>query len=356
MNEILLSNTTEVDAEEPEITPYNPAPAYYDAPDDEDDLLQPVDEYEDNNIGRSRVLDDEFKPKRGQRLGNFVCSYCDKSFRYIKAFNTHVKQHKKGEISRGGYKRRYILKKKKIQPEARTFAVEQDPEEEEEEEDQAPYDSLSPYGSPARYEAPAREDSPDFGMMMLNTFHNGDNGSAEPPAKKLRLRKQKLPSRSPSREPTPEIVIPAKKPAAAPSTSSGPRGRGRPRKDQKQQTFQPKQTLKKPNVEVEPSPFADFCEVDVTSMLKKSILDNDSYSQSGPSTTRSRSRSASVELIDDFDIFGSVMPDDNSSRQPGPKSSFGSGTTFACDIRGCVRKFHLRANLKKHQREEHGVK
>lgn len=350
LNEILLSNTTEVDAEEPEITPYNPAPAYYE-PDDEDDLLQPVEDYEDNkrNSRNSKALhlDEEIKPVRGQRLGNFVCSFCDKTFRYIKAFNSHVKLHKTGKISRGGYKRRYILKKRKVQPEVQTFAVEEEDEELPVEDEQAPYDSLSPYGSPARYDPPAREDSPDFGMLMLSSFHNGENGTTEqpPPVKKMRMRKQKLPSRSPSREPTPEIVT-AKTPL--PSTS-GPRSRGRPRKDQNTST-----KPEKPEIDEEPSPFADFCEVDVSSMLKKSILDHDSFSQSAPSTTRSRSRSASVELIDDFDIFGSVLPDDSATRPP-PKSGFGSGTTFACDARGCSKKFHLRANLKKHQRESHAT-
>lgn len=321
------------------MTPYNPVPTYFNA-DDEDDLLEPVELDEE-----ARRLDKEYNPKRGQRLGNFVCSFCDKSFRYIKAFNTHVKQHRKGEISPSGNKRRYILKKKKILPEV-TYAVEKDdePEEEpeEEEEDQAPYDSISPYGSPARYDQPAREDSPDFGMLMLNNFHNGDNG-VQPAAKKLRMRKQKLPSRSPSREPTPEILKPL---PAQPSTSgNSSRGRGRPRKFPAVEM-----TPQKPKDE--PSPFADFCEVDVSSMLKKRVLDNDSFSQSAPSTTQSRSRSASVELIDDFDIFGSVLPDDSASKSA-PKAGFGSGTTFACDVRGCNKKFHLRANLKKHQREFH---
>jgi C2H2-type zinc finger len=354
LNEILLSNTTEVDTEEPEITPYNPAPAYF-APDDEDDLLQPVDDRASNALEYSS--DKKVKPKpRGQRCGDFRCSVCDKSFRYVKAFNTHVKQHKKGEISRGGFKRRYILKKKKLEPEIQTVAYEEQGEEGEEdaEGEQAPYDSLSPYGSPAHYEPPAREDSPDFGMMMLNNFHNGANGSAEqhPPVKKMRMRKQKLPSRSPSRSPSPEIVTPAKRPSLAPSTSSsGPRGRGRPRKDQINKPEQPEV-----DEEPEASPFADFHEVDVSSMLKKSILDADSYSQSGPSTARSRSRSSSVELIDDFDIFGSVLPDNNRiAPKPATSGGFGSGTTFPCGISGCSHKFHLRANLKKHQREVHGT-
>lgn len=328
------------------MTPYNPVSAYIN-PDDEDDLLEPVEPFEEE----ARRLDTEYNPKRGQRLGNFVCSFCDKSFRYIKAFNTHVKQHKKGEIPASGIKRRYILKKKKFLPEV-TSDVEKDDEpkkEPEEEEDQAPYDSISPYGSPARYDQPAREDSPDFGMLMINNFHNGDNG-IKPSPKRLRLRKQKLPSQSPTHEPTPDIVSALKPTLEQPSTSgNSSRGRGRPRK----QTAAEQEPEEPVIVEYEPSPFADFCEVDVSSMLKKSVLDNDSFSQSAPSTNRSRSRSASVELIDDFDIFGSVLPDDSASKPARPKTGFGSGTTFACDIRGCSKKFHLRANLKKHQREFH---
>ena len=360
MNEILLSNTSEVDAEEPEITPYNPEPSYY-AQDDEDDLLQPVEDFHEKRSIQPMELSEEMRPVRGQRLGNFVCRYCNKSFRYIKAFNTHIKQHKKGEISRGGHKRRYILKKKKLAIEMNTFAAEEAEEEEEEEEapvddpqmeeDQPPYDSLSPYGSPAHFEPPVRDDSPDLSMMMLNNFHNGnngDNGNIEP-VKKLRMRKQRI-QLSASPDIDFKIEMPAKRPAPAPSTSgSVSRGRGRPRKDQ---IVKPKPDVVELGVE-EPSPFANFCEVDVSRMLKKSIFDNDSFSQSAASTTQSRSRSASVELIDDVDIFGSVLPDNGRGAMK-MKAKIGAGTTFGCNEPGCTRKFHLRVNLKKHLREAHG--
>lgn len=284
----------------------------------------------------------EIKPVRGQRLGNFVCKFCDKSFRYIKAFNTHIKQHKKGEISRSGNKRRYILKKKKVVPDTEAVGYDEplEEEEEEEEEDQPPYDSLSPYGSPAHFEQPMREDSPDLGMMMLNNFHNGDNGTNES-SPKLRRGRPKI-----VRTLSPEIEQPAKRPVLTPSTSSGPKGRGRPRKDQTARD--------QPEMEEEPSPFADFCEVDVNSMLKKSIFETDSFSQSGPSANRSRSRSASVELIDDIDIFGSVLPDNANPLKIKTTKSTPSSTTFECTEGDCSKKFHLRANLKKHLREAHG--
>jgi hypothetical protein len=337
LNEILISNTKELDIEEPEITPYDPAASYYA---DEDDLLEPVDDVVEQRSSDPNPppiqLSKEMKVIRGQRLGNYICRFCDKTFRYIKAFNTHIKQHKKGEICKSGNKRRYVLKKKKVVPE-----VELDEDSDEhmkEEEEQAPYDSLSPYGSPAHFEQPAREDSPDMGMMMLNNFHNGDNGSSEF-GKKLRMRKQRLKARE-----SPEIEMVEEKPAPTPSTSSGSRGRGRPRKDQVAKPEEPPE---------EASPFADFCEVDVSRMLKKNIFDNDSFSQSATSTGFSRSRSASVELIDDVDIFGCVLPDNGNTslkaKQPGKP-----GMTFSCTEAGCKARFHLRANLKKHLRETHG--
>lgn len=340
MNEILLSNTSEVDVEEPEITPYNPAPSYF-ASGEEDDLLEPVDDFQEKSskLGAPPVqLGEVMREVRGQRLGNFICQFCDKSFRYVKAFNTHIKQHKRGEICKSGNKRRYTLKRKKPVPEENTYAIEapDEPMEEQEDEEQAPYDSLSPYGSPARFEQPAREDSPDLGMMMLSNFHNGDNGTSETPK---RIRKQRL---QPA-ELSPEVEIPEKV-QPRPSTSGGSRGRGRPRKNQVR--AQPEQAEME-----EPSPFADFCEVDVSRVLKKSIFDNDSFSQSAASTTRSRSRSASVELIDDVDIFGSVLPDSGAAK-PKPKSAV--STTFTCSEPECGKKFHLRANLKKHLREVHG--
>lgn len=268
-----------------------------------------------------------------------------------------MKQHNVGSITNGGHKRRYKLKKKKPAP---AFAK------------QAPYDSRSPYESPAPYASPARDSSPDFGAMVTSgNFLSAD--VAEPVmARRPRLLNQS--NAQTTREESPLLEL-----TTTPSTSrsrgrprkfprpndekskdksspiegfsevdvssmlsesnSGSRGRGRPRKTPKE----------------EPMAFADFSEVDVSSMLKKkhlSVVDDDSVSQSALSAMRSRSRSSSVELVQEFDIFGSVLPDDGLGLHR-PKTGFGSGNMFACTSGGCEQKFHLKANLKKHLRQAH---
>ncbi|CRK91176.1 CLUMA_CG004861, isoform A [Clunio marinus] len=91
---------------------------------------------------------------------------------------------------------------------------------------------------------------------------------------------------------------------------------------------------------------ADFCEVDVNKVLEKKVPSFNSVAASAQ-PTRSRSRSSSVELIQEFDIFGSPISGDSSKT--------GSGNTFACTFKGCNRKFHLRANMNKHLREFHAA-
>lgn len=370
LKEILLNQTDDAEDEDSLITPYNPV-AYYHQPDEPDELLEELQhpEYDDDG-GHSDVSD--FNPRRGERHGEYVCKVCLKEFKYSKSYKRHVKQHNVGQITNGGHKRRYKLKKKKIGP---AFTK------------QAPYDSRSPYESPAPYASPARESSPDFATMVTSgNFLSNDN--VEPVKKRPRLY-QATAEKSLSRDPSPLLEVSAPTPStsrsrgrprkfprpdeetlkekASPvSSKTSPigfsevdvggvmlresnshtgtsRGRGRPRKNPKN------------NVEEDPSPFADFSEVDVSSMLKKKnlcMIEDDSISQSALSTMRSRSRSSSVELVQEFDIFGSVLPDDGGIR----KSGFGSGKTYGCTVGGCSQKFHLKANLKKHLRESHGHK
>jgi uncharacterized C2H2 Zn-finger protein len=443
LNEILMSNCDEIDAEEPEMIPYNPA-SYYDGVDDQDDLLeesyvQPDDDEQNvsNDTARRRgektgdfacnicgktfrytksyknhlrthqaemankngaeeqpvimPFDDdendeesnesEFElPQKGEKTGEFDCQVCNKTFRYIKAYKNHLKQHKIGLITNGGHRRRNRSKQA-------STAGPSSPTK------QAPYDSRSPYESPAPYAlSPVQRDSsPDFGTMMVTSdFINGDSS---PPKKRQRLYKPAPLSRSPSRDPPQEedddqLLLetddltsssrpsrgrPRKTPHIPkvdeniekykPSTSAGPKSRGRPRKFAREETStsvsENKQNEEEEEEEEEQSVLADFQEVDLSRVLKSkssfSIWNDESESQSAPST-RSRSRSPSLEIVQEFDIFGSVLPDNGSTSNANkkPTSSFGNGTTFPCTIGGCGKKFHLRANLKKHLRETHG--
>lgn len=363
LKEILLNQTGDAEDEDSLITPYNPV-AYYEPDELLEELQQP--EYDDGG-GHSDVSD--FSPRRGERQGQFVCKVCLKEFKYSKSYKRHVKQHNVGQITNGGHKRRYKLKKKKIGP---AFTK------------QAPYDSRSPYESPAPYASPARDSSPDFATMVTSSNILG-NENAEPVKKRPRLYHATADT-TPSRDQSPLLEVEAPTPSTSRSrgrprkyarpdeeslektspvgsknssvafsevdvsgvnesnTHSGAsRGRGRPRK------------YPKNNAEEEPSPFADFSEVDVSSMLRKKnlcVIEDDSISQSALSTMRSRSRSSSVELVQEFDIFGSVLPDDGGIR----KTGFGSGKTYGCTVGVCSQKFHLKANLKKHLRENHGHK
>lgn len=487
LKDILQNQTAEAEEEEPVITSYNPVPYY--SPDAEDDsLLEPLDEslvgigdikgdimkrkgeksgdficpvcdktfcyvksfnnhLKTHNSSQNKPQTPTLQPKvisyvesdvssgsefEIKRMGGFDCSYCEKSFKYVKPYKKHLKQHNVGALTKRGYTRRKITN-------APTTS------------NQAPYDSVSPYGSPAPFKpSTAREPSPDIGMFMINAnLMQNEEAEEGPPSKKIRIRKQKLPSRTPSLEPGPEIIENAprsrekliknleisRSPSAEVSLEAGEvtkRSRGRPRKikissfpsaegsleaDEVTQRSrgQPKKlkisrspsaegsleadevtqrssgrpkklkTSRSPSVEgsleadkvtqrsrgrprKNPMETQDaelnetetmlegFSEVDVSRMLKArtSILDDDSLSQSAPSTSRGRSRSVSVEVVQEFDIFGSVLLPEYDALASTVKSGFGSGTTFPCDARDCKKKFHLRANLKKHQREAHG--
>lgn len=314
----------------------------------EKSLLQVEDDDEDEDDS-----DSSFQYQKGERLGHHVCGFCHKEFKYSKAYKRHVKEHNNGKITTGGYKRRNKPKYKKIataEPVAATTS------------EQAPYDSRSPYGSPPPFESSVRDSSPDFGTLVTSSFLNGSNDEVtiEPVRKRLRLNKEK----SASREHSPLVEVtkpgplsrpgrgrPRKEPIvekldyddnSIPQPTTSSRGRGRPRKN----------PLPDEADEVI-SPLADFSEVDVSTVLKSksNILFDDSISQSAASTNRSRS--SSVELIQEFDIFGSVLPDDGNLNNRS-KTGFGSGNTFGCNVSGCDKKFHLKANLKKHLREVHG--
>lgn len=408
LKEILMSNG---DMEDPELTPYNTSAPYYEHGDQDDlleeSLLQPIGDDDEGSDGS------EFSPK-GRRCGEYTCGFCRKTFKYQKAYKRHMNQHNNGDITGGGYKRRYQLKKKQIVAPVLP------------EQTQAPYDSRSPYGSPAHFASPARDSSPDFGAMITSRFLNGSNGAEVPieqPNKRLRLLKQKSPSRSASREISPLVELTPVEPPSSrsrgrprkqtmpgeamnndPAPLPGPsRSRGRPRKQTlkniesdddgddetsfnevdvdsmlkyDESTSQPGPSRERgrgrprkyPRTEDNDdddddgggsSLLASFSEVDVSSMLKSKNLNftiDDAVSHSAPSTSHSRSRSSSVELVQEFDIFGAVVPFNRGPKAPPVKSGFGSGTTFGCVMRGCSKKFHLRANLKKHMREAHGQK
>lgn len=350
LKEILLNQSSEVDTEEPMMQAYVPeTSSYYTGLEEqEESLLEPLNNDNDDDDDDYRDVSKPFR--KGERSGAFECSVCNRSFRYVKPFKNHMKQHALAEQAN--------LKKsqRNRKPSARLAPA---PAANK----QAPYDSRSPYESPARFDAspavsPARESSPDFGMMV--TAHNLLAGEAAT-KKSLRTRKQRLPSRSPSHEPSPEIIEqPSRK------------GRGRPKKKSRLEDEVQEIDDDESESESAHSFIEGFKEVDLSSVLKsKTFGISADDSQSAPSTTRSRSRSASLELIQEFDIFGGPPPSDNgqtkrptmrpsmsnfeSGKRP-TMSSFGSGTTFPCDIRGCNKKFHLRANLKKHLRETHGRK
>lgn len=268
----------------------------------------------DDNIEDSD--DSECSPKGG-RTGNHVCGICCKTFKYQKPYKNHMKLH---NAAKNLNKNRTVVSKP-----IKALLT------------QAPYDSKSPYGSPAPLDG-LSDNEPDFGLMMVSsTFLNG--GSGEPSNKRLRKQKQIFSSRSESLEANPEISI---------LGEQSKRGRGRPRKIQR---IEPEEEQDSSDEKEHPD-LADFSEVDVKRMLKTKPISfvDDSVSQSVP-TTSSRSRSPSVEVIQEFDIFGSSVLADRS-----PKIGFVSRKSLLCEVNGCSKKFHLKANLKKHHREAHGMK
>lgn len=263
--------------------------------------------------------DDFPPPVKGRNSGEFSCKVCKKEFKYIKPLKSHMKLHHTGSVTKSGNKKRSLAKSTFV-----PASIEKQP----------PYDSRSPYRDEIQFpqDSPhpsTRDSSPDFASTILNSSLNDVLSVQEPSPKRLRLRKQKLPSRSPTPEKQPAPAVLKK---------------GR------------KQAEKKDAPEQLPSLFDGFSEVDVNSVLKSkafSFLGEDSQSCSAPST--SRSRSASVELVPEFDIFGSSSVDvlHNSPLKTVSVDKQKPGKTFSCDIRGCDLKFHLKANLRRHQQEVH---
>lgn len=395
LKEILLNQTTENEVDEHMMTAYNPVPHFPPPNDDEDSLLEPLDDSftendirkrqgehicpicqrtfrykkpfknhlkmhknepeqqpvtyaESDNDGGSSFGAEELEPK-GLRTGDYNCTTCGKTFKYIKPFKNHLKTHSVNSLAA----ERFASPQKKLSRNRPSSS------------DQAPYDD--DLQTPAAF----REPSPDISTMMVNANLLQIETEEEPPSKRSRTRKEHSHSRSPSIEPSQEMSQIEPKKRGRPrsfQTLSYPtdeksldleaprRSRGRPRK-------YPKVKMEEVPTEDETKEVEDnlvdnenllegFSEVDVSKMLKPrtSILDDDSLSQSAPSTSRNRSRSVSVEVVQEFDIFGEAI---DTLASP-VKTGFGSGVTFQCDATDCTKKFHLRANLKKHQREAHG--
>lgn len=158
---------TIIEEDEPIITPYS---SY---PDDDDSLLQPLDDYDEdyvqNGSGSTKALK---LARRGTRSGEFECKMCSKSFRYSKAYNKHMKMHKATRSPVNYYQRKKLMlatEKNKAPPKPTSTAASS------RKESQPAYDTTSPYQSPAPYEIDSpehsqqRDSSPDFGALMLST-------------------------------------------------------------------------------------------------------------------------------------------------------------------------------------------
>lgn len=213
-------------------------------------------QWPDDNIEESD--DSEFSPK-GERHRNHVCRICRKIFKYQKPYKNHMKMHNATENQD---KNRIIVSKP-----THALLI------------RAPSDSKSSHGSPP-YLDYWSDHEPDFSLMMVNSsVRNGDDGESS--SKRQRTRKQIFPSGLSSLEANPEINI------------SEPEG---------QDSSDEKEHLD----------LADFSEVDVKSMLESKPISfaDDSVSQL-TLTTSSRSRSASVEVIHEFDLFRSSISRDN---------------------------------------------
>ena len=320
------------------------------------------------------AFDDDYSEyTKGTRHGGFTCHICHREFKYVKPYKQHLKKHSAGSLQRRGRGRpmgrpsltrtprssvlsAVSLPKRGIgRPSKASTTTNVLPSLDDiaPYDDQAPYDSLSPYNSPPRYpEENVHESSPDFASVVADKLLLNSEDEAEPAyekeaeqaTKRTRNRKQVLGLRpdtpvEPLRK-KPSIMKVAPKPL--PTAKKPPPKAATPAAEVPEDAGEDDSS----------SLFDGFCEVDVNSLLKKKASDfmDDSDSQSGPSSRRRRrSRSASVEFVHDFDIFGS--PDKGPKAQTSLQSK-----TFPCDERGCTMKFHLRANLKKHQREAHNVK
>lgn len=410
LQKILQSQNGEMDDDQL-LTPYEPPapPSHPENYDDEDSLLQPVDEgtterkedsfYSENSVGFTCVVcRKQFKyrksfknhmkthrsmkvanpsknqapydsrspyetpalysvPKikesspdsvasapRGERTGEFTCNYCSKSFKYLKAYRNHRRTHELPKINN-----KMTLMMDTQRPQRRHPQVK---EEERDSPDEEDFESYQPQ---------ERDSSPDLGEFVTDNFLRLPDQHS--PRKSRASNNNVMPVLSATPSPEPSIEANSdddepqpkrsrgrpKKPQAGPSVeqkASNPetapsRGRGRPKKHFNFSSKSTAPTYKKDDPH---ELLKGFREVDLSLVLKsKTGFDERSVSNPASSTARSRSRSSSVEIVQEYDVFGE------------PKLSAPARTTFPCDQHGCTRKFHLRANLKKHRREDHGL-
>jgi C2H2-type zinc finger len=282
--------------------------------------------------------DSQAIPTIGERHGDFVCNYCLKSFKYFKAYDKHQKLHLKATPGIRKKLMRAIRRRPKFMDTGASPEQPESPDQDEIMSDDEPiYD---------------RDSSPDLGEFVTENFLNCD----DPPEEKPRASSyNKLPykPRSPKRKrqrgrpknPQGQVKIEPNKGGLEPPAPS--RGPGRPKKHLSNAPNSANSSAGSKS-EIPDEAFAlleGFTEVDLSKVLKsKSTFEDNSVSNPGTSTSHSRSRSSSVEIVQEFDVFGSP-------KFAGPSAR----TNFPCNHSGCDKKFHLRANLKKHHRDDHGL-
>lgn len=307
--------------------------------------------------------DSGYVPK-GQKCGQFKCKICSKRFKYIKPFTNHLMTHPQLQISQKPARGR-PPKHKQAKP-------------------QIQFSTKPGRGRPPKQ---IRETSPDFSTEVANKLLS-DEKSNDGESSRSRSRKQqwikihkKTPTtdtQSKARSSSPETLsneTPAKVLSrslkekwgkkANSETNDNPSKKARKRSpspvslDEESEEDNPIESDAADSDEgpdLSSALLEGFSEVDVNSVLKSktfSFLDDDSStSQSTPlrKRKRNRSRSSSVEVIPEFDIFGSPKAANPlATSQPVIQTVGG----FICDQRNCKLKFHLKANLIKHQRLVH---
>lgn len=255
------------------------------------------EDYEPNgSASTSKGLDPKFPSPRGQRRGEFQCKICFRSFKYVKALNKHIKQHRQQQKLQkpqkapapalSYYKRKKMMEAAgitKTTPNAAASAT----SSRFKKEPQAEYDTVSPYSSPAPYQQ--RDLSPDFGALMLSTSQmigdeedeqheipktsrtgriikrpNPDDAEYKPNGGQKRTRPSIPPKKTPVSTPVaapPKKSVPVAKKVEEPPKRAVPatktRGKSTP-------------TRKKSEDTEEGFTIEGFSEVDITKMLKKS--------------------------------------------------------------------------------------
>jgi pyruvate/2-oxoglutarate dehydrogenase complex dihydrolipoamide acyltransferase (E2) component len=273
----------------------------YSYPDDEESLLQPMDDddnddYEDQQNGNpSTSTQFAYNRPRGKRMGEFQCKFCEKSFRYVKAFKNHMQFHKsqKSKPQTGSkplsyYKKRKLMEAAGLVKSPPKATV---PSSRFKREPQPAYDSISPYNSPAPYDHDSssahdqqRDLSPDFGALMLSTSQMiGDEmgvPAEEAPKTSRTGRVLKRPNQDeelykpnggtrtrPSS--IPQKKTPVSTPARAPPKKSEEPPAKKPGPASKTRS-KPSSAQKKSEEPEEGFTIEGFSEVDITKMLKKS--------------------------------------------------------------------------------------